>query len=92
MVFGIDARRAESRLRVTQANELEKRLQARMDQESKLAELQYQAKAALLKKATEALDANKLELFKTLSSQALGSNGFGPTVDGGGASPSPDDN
>ena len=92
MVFGINARRAESKLRVAQASELEKRMQARMDQETKLADLQYQAKAAaLLKKATEALDADKLDLFKALSSQALRSNGFGPALDGEGSSPSPND-
>lgn len=62
-----------------------------MDQESRLADWQYQAKAALLKKATEALEAGKFDVFKTLSSQALGSNSVDPTLDGGGARRTPDD-
>lgn len=71
MVFGFRARRAETDLREELAKLQLQRVQQWMSREDQLRDVQYQTEAALLRRAKEALDADNLDLFNSLSSQAL---------------------
>ena len=81
MVFGFQARRSETSLRVQEATLRKQQVRLRMEQQDRLATLQFEAKSALLEKAKAALDANDLKLFNSLSKQAFGAENVGPSLD-----------